>query len=876
MKQLTAADTHISQLQGTENSTDLGKQPMAIKKSGIENAGGNDLSAVRNAAVQRVDDILSGVDAAAKNTSSDYYFYGTISLPVLQNYLDRALLMSKMSNWRVAYGSTYTSYHAEDIAMVKDIKPKFIADIASLWGFWWGWRALLDELKKDIEYIHNEIDDEIICQASMFEEVDDGIDQIEIPSWVFDAFGLSGKIRNFRYKDMLYTDVAALKKLNPGQQNSVPDITKLEAQLWFYFLAVNYIDAGCEALHCGDVFLMDLRDRHNGHAEYWKLLQKIRHYASLHARRGLVLLDAHIYAPEEGNAYYYDPNPSHPAPDWCRQLLFDFHGTASPFWQNASARNPCSDTARNYPQILINNRGAFAGGDGGLNPQGWYCVHNPMLLDWDNRGIDSNYGCAHTANEENGNYGFDNITWLAIQPRAVRDQILKYIYYQVRCFGSHIHMRMPGRKNLSFPEGYEPHNDGWYRAETGSGPDYFNQQVTIKNIWANLYAGGYNWIKHEFIKEFTSNGSNNVAGSLVCSGPDKMFYIGTDGYIHGFVYVNYTWLSVSPSYAAELMHGQKVSNQVKAKSDLVASPDGRRLLYIGVNNYIMAIDIWSLWDYSFVGGFMENEMRAQNITALGSLIYPENDRIYYIATQNWYMGQYHGNIHGFQKASGVWKTVSPTYSAEGKYGQKAINQQKATYGLTYDKSASHIRLYYVGYNGHLYYFEVRDIISYYYVLCSANNSVLVPQQLRIQGKLAIYKNRIYYVGRYIPDGGLRIHCLIDNGSSWTSVSPSYSADYYNGQPVSAQLQSTSRGEICVSSDGGTIAYIGSGNELCIFYNQDDVKYSYLRTSIGHIFKYLQCESNGIFGISDSASILFCQFQEDYCSNPSINDYLKLA
>jgi len=60
-------------------------------------------------------------------------------------------------------------------------------------------------------------------------------------------------------------------------------------------------------------------------------------------------------------------------------------------------------------------------------------------------------------------------------------------------------------------------------------------------------------------------------------------------------------------------------------------------------------------------------------------------------------------VHGFQKSSGVWQTTSPTYAADGIYGQKIVSQTKAAGALTYVNQAPYDRIYYRDIFGYLSY-----------------------------------------------------------------------------------------------------------------------------------------------------------------------------
>ena len=275
-------------------------------------------------------------------------------------------------------------------------------------------------------------------------------------------------------------------------------------------------------------------------------------------------------------------------------------------------------------------------------------------------------------------------------------------------------------------------------------------------------------------------------------------------------------------------------------------------------------------------------MIEQQLRAHSSLIYPANDRIYYIADQL-YDGTTH--IHGMQHLSGAWVTVSPSYAAQFAYGQSvATLQDEAAGALTYD--ANTLRLYYRTTLGMLCYYEVRSITDYYFVFCPVSFN-LIDQHLQIVGNLAIHYDsgisRIYYVGRWQGDGSRHIHCMIDNGGGrWKTVSPSYAADY-RGQPISTQVQASIDGVIAVSPDGNTIAY--TGNSAVYYYtNIDNVNYTYyefvgtLPAGFHPHFNSLQfLTDTDLFYVSVATSLIFTSstlrafvnhivYGEDYCNN----------
>ena len=106
----------------------------------------------------------------------------------------------------------------------------------------------------------------------------------------FAAFELPMEKRNFRYADMLYPSGKLKDHWRAG--NSVPDVSRPETKLWFYFLGVSFIDAGFEAIHFGQTELMNGNDKSLEH--YSQVLTLLRSYAAKHARRHILICDSHV------------------------------------------------------------------------------------------------------------------------------------------------------------------------------------------------------------------------------------------------------------------------------------------------------------------------------------------------------------------------------------------------------------------------------------------------------------------------------------------------------------------------------------------------------------------------------------------------------
>ncbi len=152
----------------------------------------------------------------------------------------------------------------------------------------------------------------LIVEACVFEIVTSEVDNIIIPSQVFEAFDLPSPTtpRNFSYSSMLYADGTFVNHW--GKNKSVPDWSQLEARMWFYYAADLYMSAGAESLHFGQMRLMALNDATRAHA--WDLLSRVRARAAQVARRGFVMINAHVF--EEGWLFN-------------NTLLLDFHAFPS-------------------------------------------------------------------------------------------------------------------------------------------------------------------------------------------------------------------------------------------------------------------------------------------------------------------------------------------------------------------------------------------------------------------------------------------------------------------------------------------------------------------------------------------------------------------
>ncbi|HEX4645149.1 MAG TPA: hypothetical protein VH598_06025 [Verrucomicrobiae bacterium] len=389
------------------------------------------------------------VPAAAQ----DYHFDSSISRPVLENYLSRSISFTELLHDDLSKPRNRRGVDPRDnLRLILDTRAKFVGRALMLWGRETNLSVFLQTAKPYAEALQK-ADPDIVLQAAEFEIVTKSVEDISIPEPVLRAFGQAVTNRNFRYQDMLYPDGHLVNHW--GADSSVPDMSRLETRMWFYFMATSYMDAGIEAIHFGQVGLMDWNDP--GHAGWLDLLGRVRAYAHEHARRHLVLCDAHT--PTGG---YVEGG----------KLLFDFHSFPLRIAE-VEGQSFKGVLKVGYADAIFNKS------KGGITPSGWSCEHLPYLVEFDNFGR-HNPGKPGKAPFI---WGWDEITWFALLPEAERNDWLRYAWKWVAETDPNGHLEMPGSRIMT------PGTAGgarWYWANTRSEacPDGFNTEAVIKEIWA--------------------------------------------------------------------------------------------------------------------------------------------------------------------------------------------------------------------------------------------------------------------------------------------------------------------------------------------------------------------------------------------------------
>jgi len=328
----------------------------------------------------------------------NYTFDGSISREVLNNYLSRTIGMNTLCHKKDP------KLFEEDLKLLRRIRPKLIGRAASVWS-----KPAEgnddDHYRIAAEYaarIH-EIDPEIVLQGVVFEiAYKPYVDTVPVPAWVFEAFGEPVCERNFRYEDIIFEDGTYHNRY--GDQISVPDITRPETKKWVFYRACRYIDAGFEGLHMGQVYLTGAQDK-----EYrnWKqVMDMIRAYASIHARRHYVICDAHVAGIIVDGVSLFD----------CNKFPLRLKAVKDQYME-------CILEPGHTDSILGRSMG-------GIHPSGWETDSLPFVIEFD----------AWERSDHPGEYrensifawGHDDLSWFYLQDKEKRHRVLRYLWKYMR------------------------------------------------------------------------------------------------------------------------------------------------------------------------------------------------------------------------------------------------------------------------------------------------------------------------------------------------------------------------------------------------------------------------------------------------------------
>ncbi len=312
------------------------------------------------------------------------YFDGSMPREVLEYYLSHAV----SAQWITASDTL-----DDDIRVILKTGVKFLGRAAGIWKGDLPEEAHFARVKAAADKIHA-ADPEVILQACLFEVVyKEDLDHVPVPAWVFEAFGLPVETRNFRHEACLFPEGTCT-------WSDMPDLSKTEAQMWFYYRGCRYIDCGCEAFHMGQIHLYTGRDR--SYKGIGKVIGMLRDYGKTNARRHKVIFDAHSHSVVVNG-----------------KSLLDYN--AMPL-----TRFPILD--RPGEKLVLVREGRSGGG---VSPEGVYESSLPFLYEFDNWGGRDRWAYEHQTYEErawNQWWGGDQISWFANQPEADRNEFLDYTF----------------------------------------------------------------------------------------------------------------------------------------------------------------------------------------------------------------------------------------------------------------------------------------------------------------------------------------------------------------------------------------------------------------------------------------------------------------
>lgn len=388
----------------------------------------------------------------------DFVFDEKISREVLENYLSRCV---------TAAGLFESKTLTDDLRAIKEMGVKFLGRASGIW-----YMPMEDEehfrLSRELAEKVHALDPGIILQACVFEWIVKRMEEIRIPDYVFKAFGVKPEERTFRMQEALFTDESSgyiSRRDDPSKNGGIPDLSRREAQMWFYYRATRYIDCGYEALHMGQVHLYTAHDP--GMEKTARLFAMIREYARVHGRRHKVLLDAHTHGVNIRG-----------------KLLFDYH--AMPF-----TRVPLLEVPG---EKLVLVREGYS--EGGENPNGWSAGTMPYLMEYDNWGglaVEDRDSYSREELAWRDWWGYDQIAWFANQSEESRNHFLEYTYKWTEINNPNAYFELPFRRMLGDgavtgirADNGESYRQNYYQINRKSSdcPMGFSQEEIAKGLWA--------------------------------------------------------------------------------------------------------------------------------------------------------------------------------------------------------------------------------------------------------------------------------------------------------------------------------------------------------------------------------------------------------
>lgn len=370
------------------------------------------------------------------------YFDGSMPREVLEYYLSHAV----SAQW-----ITLSDTLDDDIRVILKTGIKFLGRAAGIWKADRPEEAHFAQVRAAAEKIHA-ADPEVILQACLFEVVyKEDLERVPVPAWVFEAFGMPAEERCFSQEACLFPEGARTWE-------EMPDLSRTEAQMWFYYRGRRYIDCGCEAFHMGQIHLYTGLDR--AYRGIGRVIGMLRDYGRLHARRHKVIFDAHSHSLVVNG-----------------KSLLDYN--AMPL-----TRFPLTD--RPGEKLVLVREGRSGGG---ISPEGVNEASLPFLYEYDNWGGRDWWAYEHQTYEErawNQWWGGDQISWFAGQNETDRNEFLEYTFKWTAVNNPHGFFAFPLMRGLGTGGDGQ---DRCYKLNNKSDacPEGFSQEDALKKIFETGY-----------------------------------------------------------------------------------------------------------------------------------------------------------------------------------------------------------------------------------------------------------------------------------------------------------------------------------------------------------------------------------------------------
>lgn len=444
----------------------------------------------RGVSMQALTAVLVALISRLVGLVQSYYVPAGAATPPEPHFTEAHLLgiLSRAATVQTSMIGASAGVNVSDaLRMMNHTGVRYAGRTAWVWGGEDKLPGYLTTIKANAAQAHALMPD-LILEGCIFEIVTKaGVEKIPVPRHVFEAFGLPATRRNFRYDAMRFPrgtlcggGTTSFCDGMWGPNTTVPDLTQLESRLWFFFVGTSWILQGIEGLHVGQIMLMSKLDARQGMILTADLFSKLRIFARSHARRGFVLINAHLF--EDPFVHFNQTD----------QLLFDFHAFPSrPQPVCDAPKNQLCAMKPNGPGPCTLQPGKdkiYLKSAGGVSVWGWSTKSLPYIVEFDNGGCTSHPGVAWQNNSWGaGVWGWDEISWYAHQPPAYRNEWLSYAVHWLAHNDPAGHFEMAMRRGLcdsKFGKAYEGRPDVKNYDASSDLTSGFDQEAVIAQLWA--------------------------------------------------------------------------------------------------------------------------------------------------------------------------------------------------------------------------------------------------------------------------------------------------------------------------------------------------------------------------------------------------------